>query len=129
MGNKNGQQGTAFETFLTTVTSTADRITKRGVKGEADVWWFNHPADADVIVPAVAWKRLVKSKGARRVPDGERDVVIVRLSDFRNMAEVYSEGNGKVSIAIQAKATERLNVTRVLYSLTEAVRKVYGGST
>lgn len=128
MPNKNGQQGTQWETTLTSFVSPADRISKRSVKGEPDVWWFTHPSTADILVPAVAWKRLVNTGKQRRQPDGVRDVIVLHANDFANICEAAVEQDYKLSVLLQAKATERLNVTRTLDSLTRAVDHIYYGA-
>lgn len=125
---KNTQQGTEWETHLANLISPADRLPKAGVKGEADLWWYAHPTTADIIIPAVAWKRLVKTGKQRRQPDGVRDVIVLGLRDFLFLSEAAATQDYNMSVAVQAKATERLNVTRVLGSLTAAVDQQYYGA-
>ena len=70
-------------------------------------------------IVAVAWKRLVKQAGKqRRAPDGEPVVVVLGLSDFLDLLSL-----AEASAIVECKATERLNVTRVLAKAKEKVNK------
>lgn len=117
-------QGTAWETELVSTSSLhGERLPKRGVKGEPDLWLGTHPSTADRMIPVVAWKRLVPVKGKqRRTPDGVRDVIVMSKADFDYLT---TRVGGGVAWMVQAKWTERLNVTRVLHSLTTAVKSIY----
>ena len=127
MVNKNGNQGTRFESNLTSLVKPSERLPKQGVRGEPDVWWYTHPSVAKIRFHALAWKRLVKAKGkARRVPDGEGVVVVIPLDEYIELLDAYHEDWMAMGVVIQAKATERLNVTRVLHDLKVASQDIYG---
>lgn len=129
---KNKQQGTTWESDIVRRARLrhleSDRYPLRGVSGEPDLYIttgdFRHP---NVRIPVVAWKRLVPAKGSvRRVPDGERDVVVLTLDDFLWMVEKLDHlSTHSYEFAVQAKATERLNVTRVLASVRKAVQSIW----
>ncbi len=118
---KQKNQGTAWETFLVKFFKAlglgARRLAEGGSKDKGDVYVSGTPQDKPLIV-AVAWKRLVKGTGARRVADGEKEVVVITLEDFGTLVQ-----RARVNVFIEAKATERLNVTRVLAKAREKVRR------
>ena len=125
-------QGTQWETeIINDSLLPGDRLTKRSVDGEADLWLNKHPLGAKWTIPAVYWKRLVPKKGKqRRTPDGARDVVIMYRDDLEQLIGYVNDAWAPIpSLVIQAKWTERLNVTRTLHSLTKAIEQVYGGKT
>ncbi len=110
--SKSKAQGTAFETAIVKAAEAyglaAGRLPEGGSKDLGDVFIKgNYSEDA---IPALAWKRLVKKGGnQRRVPDGVPVVVCVGLPDFLSLLEL-----AEASAIVECKATERLNVTRVL---------------
>lgn len=117
------RQGTEWETEivrtiqeLDTLYHSAGRYPKRAQKGEPDVW-IGVPESRDPI-PIVAWKRLVKTGGKRRAPDGERAVVVIGWEDFQKMLDFLP-----FMFEVQAKWTERLNVTRTLHELRTWLRE------
>lgn len=133
MVNKPKNQGTALETAIVKAARRAGfpstRMPLQGIKGEPDVEIGTYsPYEAPV--PVVWWKRLVKGEGKRRVPDGVKEVVVIEADDFLRLLEEgghWCEGDCGFSprrILVQAKATERLNVTRVLGELQSAVQQL-----
>lgn len=127
---KNTQQGTRWESHLVTQGKSfgmaADRLPKRSVEGEPDLWLNLHPEATKLHMPVVAWKRLVrKSPGnKRRSPMGIGRVVILREEDFFELAHVAAK-HRDYSFLVQAKATERLSVTTVLHSVVKAVKEIW----
>lgn len=113
-------QGTQWESELRDAVRRmhipADRYPKRGQKGEPDVW-IGHESRPDSIIPVLSWKRLTKNKGAkRRSPDGERDVVVMRTTDFLRLVNLL-HNDSRFRYEVQSKWTQNLNVTRVLGEL------------
>lgn len=95
------------------------RLTGRGqVKNEADNVLANHYGKAEINLFAVAWRRLVKSNpdAKRRSPLGERDIIVMSLEDFGQLVSLV-EDRADVSIWIQAKAAEKISVTKELAGL------------
>lgn len=127
MGNR---QGTEWESDIVRESESrgfkADRLRQRGIAGEPDLFIGQHPKTAVNYFPALMWKRLVKKGGARRVPDGVRAVVVMDVNDWFDILEeidaIDPEWMERTSIVVQAKWTERLNVTRVLADLITACK-------
>lgn len=135
MANRPKNQGTAWETAIVRRAKALDfhaaRLPLRGQRGEPDLE-IGSPSPHEKDIPAVAWKRLVKAKGKKkRVPDGEGEVVVLSLDDFLALlveGRHHCEGDcGYVPrrIMVQAKATERLNVTRTLGELRDALKLLF----
>lgn len=129
MANKPKNQGTAWETAIVRRARqkglNSNRLPLQGVGGEPDLE-IGYPTVAGDI-PAVVWKRLVKAKGKKkRVPDGAPEVVVLSLDDFLHIYELADTSHDAPvpRILVQAKATERLNVTRVLGALQSALQRV-----
>lgn len=149
--NKPKAQGTAWETELVKLASLygipASRIAEGGSRDIGDVRLdLGGPLAEGEYGPrlgtALAWKRLVNSGGSRRTPDGVRDVAVVELElllsllallrvAYQTTALASTPGHGDMgyllsrlpdAIVIEAKAAERLNVTRVLAKAIEKVR-------
>lgn len=127
-------QGTAFETWLVRQARAlgsveADRLPLRGTHGEPDL--HVTPAgkrDYTDAIPVVAWKRLVKATGKKkRVPDGEPIVVVLGWENFLALYELAltSDADLPPRLMVQAKATERLNVTRELGKLRTALNLLF----
>lgn len=117
------KQGTEWESEIVqkvqeqdTLYHSADRYPKRGQKGEPDLY-IGVP-NGKHSYPALIWKRLVKGDGQRRKPDGVRAVVVLDWEDFQEMLHYMP-----VTFDVQAKWTERLNVTRVLGELRSWMRE------
>lgn len=93
------------------------RYPKRAQKGEPDLWIGQaEPTDA---IPLVIWKRLVgKKSDGRRKPDGVRAVVVLDWEDFKTMLPFLP-----FNFEVQAKWTNRLNVTRVLGELKDWLKE------
>jgi hypothetical protein len=132
--SKQTSGGTAWETELVDTALSmgfmADRYPKRGQPDEPDLWWINphgwwETNNTHHHVLAVAWKRLVKNEeGKRRRPDGERAVVTITLEDFAYLVyETQTRGLYPLTVDIQAKACQNLNVTRTLKGLKEWTKK------
>ena len=119
-------QGTQWETeIVNTSVLHGDRLTKRSVDGEPDLWLNRHPLGAEWIIPAVYWKRLTPKAGKqKRTPDGVRDVVVLLRKDFETLVDAASHATVP-AVVVQAKWRERLNVTRTLHSLTKAIQDIY----
>lgn len=135
MGNKPKNQGTSWESAIVSRAKQLDfhaaRLPLRGARGEPDLE-IGSPSPYEKDIPAVIWKRLVKAAGKkRRVPDGEAEVVVLSLDDFLALLVAgrhHCEGDcGYVPqrILVQAKATERLNVTRTLGELRTALSLLF----
>lgn len=130
MPNKPKQQGTTWETAIVRRFKAdnihAARLPLRGQRGEPDLevgvpsW--------DQPLPVVMWKRLVKARGSKkRVPDGEKEVVVLGLDDFVHLYAIATHDTDldPPRLLVQAKATERLNVTRVLGELRTALKLLF----
>jgi hypothetical protein len=122
--NKPKAQGTSHETGTVNKFRKADlpagRYAEGGTTDLGDVW-VGQPhldGDPDPIV-AVCWRRLIKKEGqTRRIPDGDRDVIIIGVDDFITiLKQPYPP-----PLTIECKATERLNVTRTLYDARKKTR-------
>ena len=131
MANKPKNQGTAWESAIVrrAKEETGDhaaRLPLRGVKGEPDLE-IGSPSPFYEDLAAVFWKRLVKAKGKKkRVPDGELEVVVMSTDDFWKLYHrARAAGPRPPRVLVQAKATERLNVTRVLGELRTAIKLVF----
>lgn len=136
MVNKPKNQGTAWESAIVRrakdeTEGHAARLPLRGVKGEPDLE-IGSPSPYVKDLAAVFWKRLVKAKGKKkRVPDGTPEVVVMSTDDFwRLYRSAFHDCEGDCGFAparvlVQAKATERLNVTRVLGELHTAIKLVF----
>lgn len=122
MVRRNKDQGTEWETQtvkdLKAIGYQADRIAEAGQndRGDVEAYQWGSEVDAEPMV-VLFWKRLVRKPGQkRRVPDGERDVVVLRKEDFLRLIHP-----GKPQrLIVECKATEHLNVTRTLH---KAIRK------
>ena len=125
MANKPKNQGTAWETAIVkrakALGMDANRLPLRGQRGEPDLEIISGDWLTGRTIPAVIWKRLVKGKGKKRVPDGEKEVVVLSLDDFLSILQGYDLAP---RVLVQAKATERLNVTRVLGDLRDALKQL-----
>lgn len=104
-------QGTAYETHLRkraeNIGRTARRTAKAGQAHEADVI-----VDGTEMRPVVAWKHMRPTEGSRR--SSLRTVTILE-DDFWRMVEMDTDH--RLGWAIQAKATQRLNVSAILSGL------------
>ena len=122
--NKPKQAGTAWESELVRRAQdaglTAGRHAEGGSGDIADVW-IGDPTPEAGDITVVAWKRLT-GDGARRTPDGERDVVVMRTHDFLALLEDANHW-AEVAVHIEAKARQNLNVTRELYKARWKVAK------
>jgi hypothetical protein len=115
-------QGTQWESELVRRIQDAGLVAGRHAEGGssdvADVW-IGSPVPEVGDITVVAWKRLT-GDGTRRTPDGERDVVVMRTDDFLRM---YDRGLGSPVVHVECKATQALNVTRVLFRARGKVAK------
>jgi len=127
---KNKDQGTAWETAtkeaLERLGFEAERLAEGGKHDKGDVRAVKEPRGVSAwALPLVVvnWKRLVKREGKRRrVPDGERDVVVMRTNDFYHMLRVMADYDvAPEYLYVECKASEYENITRVL---KKARRKV-----
>lgn len=110
-------QGTAFETQIVQQAKSqgwqAERLAEGGSHDMGDVYLGKRPVTVKPIV-MLAWKRLVPKPGAtRRQPDGEPIVFVLDQATAWYAIQLMQE-DGLRPIVIECKATERLNVTRVL---------------
>lgn len=129
--SKQKNQGTAWETKTVRDVEELDgwraiRVASRGIKGEPDVAFTPNHGWVDTI-PVLAWKRLTKSApdAKRRTPDGEPAVAVIGWDDWLGIMEQL-ENNGHTSglrFLVQNKATQTLNVTRVLGLLRRVLAK------
>lgn len=107
-------QGTAWETELVRRAQNAgllaDRLPEAGGKDLGDVWLLDTPNTGKTRV-ALAWKRLT-GDGQRRTPDGERDVIVIPTDHYLELLTYAPEY--PYSVVVECKATQALNVTRVL---------------
>lgn len=107
-------QGTAHETHLrkhaAALGRTARRTAKAGQANEADVI-----IEGTEIRPAVAWKHMRTTEGHKK-RSSLRTVTILEEDWFRLMEMDTAHTLGW---AIQAKATQRLNVSAILSGLME----------
>lgn len=108
-------QGTAWESEIETDTGGL-RLVKRGQKDEADV--FIEGSNPTAEIPALFWKRIVKTGKKVRQPLGERKVVVLRYDDFLDMLEKMDEYGLSPSVYVQAKWAEQISVTKVLGGLS-----------
>lgn len=126
--SKSKAQGTAKETSdvkrFQDAGLPAARLAEGGQNDKGDVYVEGYPYSSnysgrkpDPIV-GVSWKRLVKGGSQRRTTDGEGEVVVVTLDDFIRLVK-----DATANVFLECKATERLNVTRVL---AKARKKVLG---
>lgn len=130
--SKQRAQGTRLETRIVNLADDhglpAARLAEGGVADEGDVWLVNPPHLGPIDIVAVWWKRLVKGSGSRRVPDGEPEVVILTATDFlRLLKAATDEAGGDLSAIVEAKARERLNVTRTLHRARQKALRGNGG--
>lgn len=103
------------------------RLTGRSqVKNEADNVITTEPPGlehkAGTQLLAVAWKRLLPQRGnTRRTPLGARDMVCMELADFGRLLEwaYRDKPKGDITIWIQAKAAERVSISKELAGLRE----------
>ena len=123
--NKPKQAGTAWESELVRRAQdaglTAGRHAEGGSSDIADVW-IGDPTPEAGDITVVAWKRLT-GDGARRTPDGERDVVVMRTNDFLALLERAIFAGSDHAVHVEAKARQNLNVTRELYKARWKVAK------
>ena len=114
-------QGTQWESELVRRLQDAGLVAGRHAEGGssdvADVW-IGSPVPEVGDITVVAWKRLT-GDGTRRTPDGERDVIVLRTDDFLRMIDY----RGSPVVHVECKATQALNVTRVLYRARGKVAK------
>ena len=119
-------QGTRWESELVRraqdIGILAGRLAEGGITDQGDVWLLDTP-DSELAKVAVAWKRLVPRDGnTRRVPDGEPDVVVMRVDDFLELLWALDSAYPYCWV-VEAKATQNLNVTRVLAKAWKKVRR------
>lgn len=123
--NKPKAQGTAWESeFVRRCKDAgllADRMPEGGMNDAGDVWIGDTPKKATEDIAVVAWSRLVKGNGIRRVADGVRTVVIIDTDDFLRIAQVVDKG--EIAFVVECKAREVLNVTRELDKAQEKLRR------
>ena len=128
---KQTDQGTRWETRLVAILNDrpgvmAWRRAKGGQRDESDVQATVGTPDP-VLSPTmgvVAWRRLVNNGGARRVPDGEREVVILTADDFARLLD----GSFRGVVHVQCKAAQAINTTRVLAGLRSWMVRTEGGT-
>ena len=110
--NPQKNQGTAWESEAVKRAQDrgyiARRIAEGGSKDKGDVFIQGYGSEGTLV--AVLWKRLVNSGGRRRKPDGEKEVVILSYDDFLDLLM----GGPMPDVVLECKATQTLNVTRVL---------------
>lgn len=134
MVNKNKAQGTGYESKLVKQFRAleqygveSDRYPLKGIKGEPDLYvkfgWPSERRNLSLRIPVLVWHRIVNTGEGPRKPDGERDVVVLSLVDFLALLEAVDE-EVAARIEVQAKACERLNVTRVLADLRQSLNYV-----
>jgi hypothetical protein len=115
-------QGTQWESELVRRIQDAGLVAGRHAEGGttdvADVW-IGSPVPEGPDMTVLAWKRLT-GDGDRRTPDGERDVVVLRTYDFLRLVEM---ARIPFAVHVECKATQALNVTRVLYRARGKVAK------
>ena len=121
--NKPKRQGTAWETDVVQAFQLhnlpAGRYPEGGSNDLGDVWVGEVYLPGDPLpTVTLAWKRLI-GDGPRRQPDGDRDVIVIGLGDFIELLTT----DQPLSLAIECKATQTLNVTR---TLNQARKKIYG---
>lgn len=123
-------QGTKWETEVVRRAHdaglTAARHAEGGTDDIADVW-IGDPTPEAGDITVVAWKRLV-GDGQRRTPDGERDVVILRLEDFYYLLAAAVRQDD-FAVHVECKATQTLNVTRTLHKARGKVAKAIARRT
>lgn len=114
--NKPKAQGTAWETAFVQkchdLALMADRLPEGGLWDAGDVWIGDLPGRKYKDIPILAWKRLVKTDSTRRVVDGAGVAIVMSFEDFGHLARLAVEDN--IAFIVECKATEKLNVTRVL---------------
>lgn len=100
----------------------ADRRPKYGEKGESDLW-VGSPV-SEFPIPILAYKRLGKLKEGqkRRQPDGERRVAVVPWEDFLQLLSQADPHGRHVTLEVQCKWAQQVNVTRVLGQLADWLR-------
>ena len=112
---KNKDQGTAHERAtrdeLRRLGYYAERLAEGGINDLGDVRAWRRGGYGMRPLVVLSWRRLVKTTGKRRAPDGERDVVIMRKHDFY---ELIRNQDTWQHIVVECKAAEQVNVTRVL---------------
>lgn len=117
MANRPKKQGTEWESELVRRAHDrglmASRLAEGGSADDGDVWVINPPGDASNTRVALAWKRLTGS-GGHRTPDGVRDGVFITTDDFLELVALASIEDNGLGWVIECKATQNLNVTRVL---------------
>lgn len=123
--NKPKQQGTAWESEIVRRAQdyglTSARHAEGGSDDVADVW-IGAPTPEPGDITVLAWKRLVGE--GRRQPDGERDVVVMRLEDFLRLIHAsVTPMCSDAAVHIEAKARQTLNVTRELFKARGKVAK------
>lgn len=125
----NTAQGTRLESYIVAQAKeygmAADRLPKRAVAGEPDLFIGVHPTATMLRMPVLIWKRLVRKDGRkRRSPSGVGKVVVLEFDDFMELA--YLAGKERdYSFLVQAKATQVLSVTNVLHSVKQAIKKIW----
>tara|TARA_R110000787_G_scaffold66756_4_gene149888 strand:+ start:629 stop:1042 length:414 start_codon:yes stop_codon:yes gene_type:complete len=120
--NKSKQQGTAHESRVASRIRAAgipsDRLPEGGALDRGDVWAVSQPDAAEADHVALWWKRLSKLKEGQtnRRPDGEPEVVVITPDFFLYLLHAWAEyTHGEMGVVIECKATQSLNVTRVLH--------------
>ena len=91
----------------------AERLAKRGIKGEPDV-----RVTGKRYLPAVFWENWIKRHGQRR-----RAVRMVTLLESDYWKMVDKDENHEYGYLVQAKSTQTLSVRAVLENLIEAIEK------
>jgi hypothetical protein len=113
-------QGTAWETEIVRRAAEAGipvprRLVKQGQKDEADVLLPGMAPEWHV--PAVVWKRIIKTNKQTRQPLGERYVMILPLDEALDMLALMATENISPNVWVQAKWAEQISVTKVLGGL------------
>lgn len=124
---KNKQQGTKWESELVNQAHAygfhqARRLAEGGMHDAGDVLVGGEARSYTVKpVSVLAWKRLVRKQDKqRRLPDGEPVVFVLDQDTFWSLMV-----GALPPVIIEAKATERLNVTRTLAKAKGKVDKWY----
>lgn len=129
--NRPKAQGTAWESELVRRAQDHGLVAGRHAEGGsgdvADIW-IGDPTPETGDLTVVAWKRLT-GDGPRRTPDGERDVVVIRLDDFLNLIGSVTTTRWNGAVHVECKARQTLNVTRTLFKARGKVAKAIARRT